>query len=579
MKNFLYIILIGTLLLVLLFLFLVYPGMDLFGNIPTFFQYIFNGIIFIAILSYLVYLFIEIRSIYKNSAGSKNKSLANSSEEKDIGAISLDNEIDAQENYNLLTGHLLKLMQLSLSANTAFLYLYNKVERKYILQNYVSSDDSALTEKFKVGGSIYSDITKRETPKIYDRSQFDSTYLVYYKNSQEINSLMLVPVIVNEFVGIIGIDSHDKGQWDNNDSDLAQSFSNMFSQFIWQVDALELQSTQISFLKDIIEYHQEIGLEISMLEFFKKTNNILKKYFSYDKLTIFSDCPENKRYESKIEYIDGEETDLVIGTGLENKGGLPKIIADTGQIFIPDYDKSRLDFRFIPEDMEKLKYRSAIGKKVAFGDNRHGGIIMESFKPESFKKEDLNLLSFFCLSFDNLIIKLSKYKKAETLGTIDNLTQLYNRRAFIDDLKREIERSRRYDTTLTLLILDIDDFKLVNDNYGHPFGDFVLKKIAKILKGSVRSIDTVARYGGEEFTIILINADKKDCLNTAERIRSNIENFKFRDGGIEHDITVSIGFASFPKDGEDYKEILANADKAMYESKQAGKNQVTMYRS
>ena len=118
-----------------------------------------------------------------------------------------------------------------------------------------------------------------------------------------------------------------------------------------------------------------------------------------------------------------------------------------------------------------------------------------------------------------------------------------------------------------------------NDLYGHQAGDQVLRKISQVLKAGIREDDIVARYGGEEFTIILVNADKNDCIDTAERIRSNIENFQLKNSDGEHDITVSIGFASFPRDGENYKDIFANADKAMYEAKQAGKNQVTMYQS
>lgn len=579
MKNFIYILLIGFVLLFFLFLFLVYPGARLLNNIPDFFRYVLNAFVFTGVVAYFIYLLVEIRSVYKFSRQSSRPQETKIENTEKVENVPMDTSIDAQKNYNELTRQLLQLMRKSFNAHTSFLYLYNKLDQQYILQNYVSNDSISLAKEFKVGGSIYSDITRRARPKIYDRSQFDSTYLIYYNDSQEIKSLMLVPVIVGDFVGIIGLDSNKKNIWDNGAAALAQNFAHLFSQFIWQVDALELQSNHINFLQDIADFHQNVSLDLSRLDFLKRSCRIINKYFSYDKLTVFSKNTDDSAYEASIEYIDGEDTEIPMGTHINNRNGLPKVVTDTGQIFIPDYDKSHLDFRFLPDDMESLHYRSAIGKKIAFSDSTPGGIILESKQANNYTKQDLDLLTFFCNSFNRASQALSKYQKTKTLGTVDSLTQLYNRRAFIDNLKREIERARRYDSTLTLLVLDIDDFKDANDIHGHPFGDFVLEKIARVLLGSVRSIDTIARYGGEKFTIILVNADKNDCIDTAERIRSNIENFQFKNSDGEHDITVSIGFASFPRDGENYKDIFANADKAMYEAKQAGKNQVTMYQS
>ena len=221
MKNFINIVLVGFILTILLFLTLVYPGMEMFARIQQVFKYLLIFIIFVAFIAFLIYLLVEIKSINSQIA-ENNQNSTSLKEDIQSFPVKFDKTIDAQENYNQLTRHLLTLMQLALSANSTFLYLYNKVERKYILQDCVTSDNVTLAEEFKIGGSIYSDITKRETPKIYDRSQFDSTYLVYYKNSQEINSLMLAPIIVNEFVGIIGIDSQEKDIWHYDDTKFFQ---------------------------------------------------------------------------------------------------------------------------------------------------------------------------------------------------------------------------------------------------------------------------------------------------------------------------------------------------------------------
>ncbi len=173
---------------------------------------------------------------------------------------------------------------------------------------------------------------------------------------------------------------------------------------------------------------------------------------------------------------------------------------------------------------------------------------------------------------------MNTYQTVKDLAMIDGLTGLYNRRAFEERLQIEIERSRRYENSLTLMILDLDKFKRINDTYGHIFGDMVLKKTASIIRGSVRTVDTVARYGGEEFAVILINADKNNSYKSAERIRSNIQSFVFEKDGIREHMTISIGMAEYPIDGTDVPTMISHADLAMYQSKRLGGNKVTLFK-
>ena len=577
MNNFYSIISIGIILLALLFLFLVFPGMDMLNNVPSLFQTILYTIIFIGIASYFVYLFIELKSLYNQLMNGPEKSNSKTSTRQHTGPTNLDLNIDPQKNYKLLTSQLLNLLRSSLAGNTAFLYLYNKNQNKYILQDYKSRQEVELVKNIQTGGSIYSEIINKKSPKIYNSSQFDNTYLIYYQNPKQISSLMLIPVIVNEFVGIIGIDSQEEEKWNQEDAQLAKNFSEMFSQFVWQVDSIEIQANKMTLLKDLTEFHQFNPLEISLLDFYKKTSELIEKYLYFDRLLIYTKKRKEKTLSMSVEFVAGEETDLKIGDSIRYTQSLPRLIETEEDILISDYDKTDLDFRFKEDDMEELKYRSCIGIHLPMKEGESGGIVLESFSPHQYDQQDLNLLSYICDSIDNLATQMKEHKKIEDLATLDGLTQLYNHRAFKNELKDEIERCRRYDNTLTLMILDIDDFKEINDTHGHLFGDFVLEKLSKVIRGSIRSIDTVARYGGEEFAIILINAKKEDCIKTGERIRSNVENFIFKQDGTEINITISIGIASFPKDGEDYKEIISNADEAMYDSKQAGKNQVTIY--
>lgn len=156
---------------------------------------------------------------------------------------------------------------------------------------------------------------------------------------------------------------------------------------------------------------------------------------------------------------------------------------------------------------------------------------------------------------------------------IDGLTGLYVHWFFYQCLEKEISRAERQSSSLALLMVDLDHFKQFNDKYGHPTGDKALVKVAEILRKDLRDIDTVARYGGEEFAVILPGVDKKLALRTAERIRKDLESYRFNVVNGKYRLTLSIGISIYEK-GVTTEEMVERADKALYWVKQHGRNQV-----
>ena len=164
------------------------------------------------------------------------------------------------------------------------------------------------------------------------------------------------------------------------------------------------------------------------------------------------------------------------------------------------------------------------------------------------------------------------------LATKDGLTKLYIHRHFYYLLEAEIKRVQRYNHVLSLIMMDIDNFKQVNDTYGHLVGDMVLKEIASTIQKTIRHVDVPARYGGEEFTIILPETPAVNALTIAERLRYRISQIEVKvDENTVVRPTVSIGISEFPNASEDIKELIDWADKALYVSKEAGKNCVHLY--
>jgi diguanylate cyclase (GGDEF)-like protein len=164
--------------------------------------------------------------------------------------------------------------------------------------------------------------------------------------------------------------------------------------------------------------------------------------------------------------------------------------------------------------------------------------------------------------------------KLERLGLTDGLTGIYNRRFFDQMLPREVNRSHRLGTQVSLLMLDIDHFKRFNDRLGHPAGDEALRTVVRTLGQRLRDMDFVARYGGEEFAVVLPGADRDSALATAERLRSAVESATFGLPANSERLTVSIGVAVYPEDADDASSLLAAADHALYAGKQAGRNTV-----
>jgi diguanylate cyclase (GGDEF)-like protein len=186
-------------------------------------------------------------------------------------------------------------------------------------------------------------------------------------------------------------------------------------------------------------------------------------------------------------------------------------------------------------------------------------------------------LDYLTNILDNLdepkIIEEKKSKMLSEMATMDELTELYLRDIFDVILSKEINESKRNDKIVSLMIIDIDDFKKVNDEHGHQKGDEVLKCIGQLLNDNVREMDTAARYGGEELVIIMPNTTLKQAYRIADRIRADISKLEFDSFSIK----VSIGVSQTDENINSTKKLIKTADEALYEAKNSGKNKVVRY--
>ena len=203
---------------------------------------------------------------------------------------------------------------------------------------------------------------------------------------------------------------------------------------------------------------------------------------------------------------------------------------------------------------------------------------------KSFNRR-VNLLTAICDYFLTIkksfnypkVVELKVFEEANHFSKCDSLTGLYNRGYFEDSLSGEISRARRYDTEFSILFLDLDDFKKINDTLGHLAGDYVLKKVANLIIKEKREEDVVARYGGEELVVILPETNKVNTIIKAERIRKKIQEMALDFDGNKIQVSVSGGIATFPQDALEANRLIQCADQALYRAKSEGKNKVCLY--
>jgi diguanylate cyclase (GGDEF)-like protein len=241
----------------------------------------------------------------------------------------------------------------------------------------------------------------------------------------------------------------------------------------------------------------------------------------------------------------------------------------------------RRDKRFDPslDRMTGFRTRSILCAPLLSRGRIIGVVELLNKKRGRFTREDMVTLKLLvepgAVAIENAIL----YKRSTELSFTDDLTQLFNGRYLNLALKREVKRARRYRTPVSVIFLDLDGFKHVNDSHGHLVGSRALVEVGQVIRGTVREIDIVSRYGGDEFTVVLPQTGPEGAEVIAERIRRNIEETIFLSSmGHQVRLTASLGVASHPDHARNQEELIQKADQAMYQIKDDEKNGVALAR-
>jgi diguanylate cyclase (GGDEF)-like protein len=283
---------------------------------------------------------------------------------------------------------------------------------------------------------------------------------------------------------------------------------------------------------------------------------------------------DEEKEELFIEKIPGKKPKKIRSSRIKIGEGIAGWVAKEGvPVIAPDVSK---DTRF-NKKIDRIPYLKTnslmcIPMKIK---NKVIGVleIINKVTGEPFTKADLALLLKLVKHAAMAIERASLYQKMEELTLTDDLTNLFNLRYLHRAIEIEIDRSNRYGPPLTLIFMDIDSFKTVNDQHGHLVGSKLLVEIAQLLLDSLRIVDIVARYGGDEFVIVLPQTPSEAGFNVAERLRKAMERHVFlKHDGYSIKLTASLGVASYPENAKSKEDLFRIADEAMYRGKYSTKN-------
>jgi diguanylate cyclase (GGDEF)-like protein len=326
----------------------------------------------------------------------------------------------------------------------------------------------------------------------------------------------------------------------------------------------------------------EVGLAIAAGVGLEKTTQAafqqLKKVIPVDLFYLALYEPTEKIVSYYMYQKDGERIEIEPFYLMQKPSLTRYVIQKQETIFIPDFKAENAE---VKEDevvrVSGFDNRTFLGIPLILKGEVIGILSVQAAQPNAYDPSQIKLVETIAQQTSSAVDNAKLFEKMQEMAITDSLTELYNRRCFYMILDNEIERAKRYKSPLSLIMMDIDHFKLVNDKLGHLVGDEVLWSVSERSKKLLRHIDNMFRYGGEEFMIILPETNQEDALNVAERIRSTIAKtaIKTKKGSVK--ITLSIGVSEYSENHAAPNEFIDSVDRTLYDAKKAGRNCVHVF--
>ncbi|HNS95599.1 MAG TPA: sensor domain-containing diguanylate cyclase [Polyangiaceae bacterium] len=471
----------------------------------------------------------------------------------------------------------LQLLHRSLGLHTAMLLWLSDASPHLRISELSSDADNLLEGPFPMNDGIFGAVvTEKNTLTL---SNLKASYsLPYYTGACPVRALAAVPVMENDQLrGLLVTDRKDNVAFSSSEQDLLLAATRYMLRAIQNERVfVQLERAKVEQGK-LYRAARALGSAMSERDVVEAGVRSAREIASFDfaAVTLFDEAKKMH----VIRAVSGDSVQGLVGVKFRHNAGLVSMVVQNKHPlpYRGHYDPNRQVVfapRVAPAPMSSLLVLPLLVHERPLGTlvlgARRPGALGEAVRPT------LEVLA------SHVAVSLSgarMMKRLEELATRDGLTGLFNKRALLEMSQDKLAAAKRFSRKLSLLVVDIDHFKKVNDTYGHDQGDVVLKGLGVILRKAKRTTDAVARFGGEEFIILCEETDREGAMLLAERIREELQQTTFQTPKGELSVTCSIGIATFPDAGTDWDTLFKAADEALYVSKRSGRNRCTAWSS
>lgn len=511
--------------------------------------------------------------------GALSSKILDESGRKDDSCLAISEEIkdklflDSAYHLSGAISDTLRALHDMLSAYSCCLFIVEKENFKLVA---AVSDSKGLTSVIPrgKGKNLLSWIDENEQPLITDRlSESGSTG--YYKGVESASAFIGIPVALNDkgAKAILCVD-RVKEAFKGEDKKLLQLAGSTLTESLKKSAALEKMRMEALEFQAFYKLTKELNATLNPIKILDMALEFSKEVVHYDLAAIAL-----KKDDGTIYFVKamGEGAEELLKNGSNHDLSIFRWVLEKEQTYHYSRDVMvKKVFPDLPAPIVKMGAFLALPLVVL---NKVTGFYLTARKDrKSYTPYEVKLIEAMTAHVSMAKSNASIYREMEEMAVTDGLTGLNNHRHFQARLSEEVERSDRYKDKIAFFLTDIDFFKKVNDDYGHPAGDKILKDVSNILKSCIRNVDFAARYGGEEFAAILFNTEKKTAIEVAERLRKTIEKTKFDIGGGKTiNITMSIGISCYPTDASTKNLLISRADETLYLCKEEGRNRAYVY--
>jgi diguanylate cyclase (GGDEF)-like protein len=442
------------------------------------------------------------------------------------------------------------------------LLLLDKKNQELYIGTHFGSMDVPLDLRVPMGVGLTGTAAKVKRPIYSPDVSKDNRYL---KGTNSTRSELAIPLLVrDEVVGVLDIQKDVTDGFDRETIDLLTLFSTQASIAIQNSQLYTREHRRTRQLEAINAVAKETRSLLRLEELLPTICNLILQYFAVDHAAVL--MLERRRLVQQAH--KGKLTEITSG-GVEMNyhAGISGHALAEGKTIVASRVRS---FKGYVAGFEETEAEACI-PLIALGQ-RLGVLVLENAKPDSFPDEEIHALEAVADICADAIHSAQSFKRMEEMADIDGLTGIYNRRHLEKRLLEELDRLARYGHGMGLLMIDIDHFKNLNDEFGHILGDEVLREVSLLFRKHLRKADVLCRYGGEEFAVLLPETTGEKAVRVADKLRRFVENHHF--AGLGRPLTVSIGVADFPDHGRSRDDLVKAADMALYAAKDAGRNKV-----